>query len=133
MTLLEVRHISVSIARAPEDVYSFASKVENVPRWASGLGSAVRNVNRDWVVDGPLGQVKVRFVEPNDLGILDHDVTLASGVTIHNPLRVVPNGTGSEVTFTVFRQPGMSEQQFAEDAKAVERDLKVLKDLLEKN
>jgi hypothetical protein len=133
MTLLEVRHISVSIARAPEDVYSFASKVENVPRWASGLGRAVRNVNRDWVVDGPLGQVKVRFVEPNDLGILDHDVTLASGVTIHNPLRVVPNGTGSEVTFTVFRQPGMSEQQFAEDAKAVERDLKVLKDLLEKN
>jgi Polyketide cyclase / dehydrase and lipid transport len=131
MTLLEVRHISISIARAPQDVYSFASTIENVPRWASGLGGAIRNVNGDWVVDGPLGQVKLRFVEPNDLRILDHDVTLASGVTVHNPLRVVPNGTGSEVTFTLFRQPGMSDEQFAEDAKAVERDLKVLKGLLE--
>jgi hypothetical protein len=33
---------------------------------------------------------------------LDHDVTLPSGETLSNPMRVVPNGTGSEVVFTLF-------------------------------
>ncbi len=64
-----------------------------------------------WIADGPLGRVKVRCVERNDFGVLDHDVVLESGVTIHNPIRVVPNGAGSEVTFTLLRQPGVSPEK----------------------
>jgi len=63
---------------------------------------------------------------------MDHDVKLESGVTIHNPMRVVPNGDGSEFIFTLIRQPGMSDAQFAKDKAAVETDLKTLKDLLER-
>jgi hypothetical protein len=62
---------------------------------------------------------------------MDHDVTLDSGITVHNPMRVVPNGEGSEFTFTLIRQPGMSDAQFAADAVAVEKDLQALKALLE--
>jgi hypothetical protein len=62
---------------------------------------------------------------------LDHDVELESGVSIHNPMRVVPNGEGSEFVFTLIRQPGMSDGQFAKDRAAVENDLKTLKDVLE--
>lgn len=36
--LLEVRHISVSIRRAPRDVYEFAANAQNMPQWARGLG-----------------------------------------------------------------------------------------------
>ena len=46
-------------------------------------------------------------------------------------MRVVPNGEGSELTFTLFQQPGMSQQQFEEDAQAVAHDLHTLKTLLE--
>lgn len=130
-TLLEVRHVSVSINRAPQDVYRFASNVENLPKWATGLGKTIRQVNGEWVADGPMGPVSVRFVQPNDLGVLDHDVTLETGATFHNPLRVVPNGTGSEVVFTLFREPSVSAEKFAEDARWVEKDLGVLKALLE--
>jgi hypothetical protein len=63
---------------------------------------------------------------------MDHDVTLESGVTIHNPMRVVPNGEGSEFVFTLIRRPGMSDEQFAKDKTAVENDLKTLKHLLER-
>lgn len=73
----------------------------------------------------------MRFTERNALGVLDHDVVLPSGVTIHNPIRVLPNGEGSEVAFTLFRQPGVSAVTFEEDAKAVERDLRALKAVLE--
>lgn len=75
---------------------------------------------------------RVTFAERNPFGVMDHDVTLASGLTIHNPMRVVPNGTGSEMVFTLIRQPGMSDEQFAEDAAAITSDLKTLKQLLER-
>ena len=73
-----------------------------------------------------MGKVQIRFVEKNTFGILDHDVILASGVKLHNPMRVVPNGRGSEVMFTLFRQPDMSDAQFAADAQWVEKDLRML-------
>jgi hypothetical protein len=79
-----------------------------------------------------MGKAKIRFAEKNQFGILDHDVILESGVTFHNPMRVVPNGRSSEVIFTLFGQPGMSDEQFSEDAKWVEKDLTILRDLLEK-
>ena len=47
-------------------------------------------------------------------------------------MRVVANGTGAEVMFTLLRTPGMTEDAFAADAAAVERDLKALKALLER-
>ena len=62
---------------------------------------------------------------------MDHDVKLESGVTIHNPMRIVPNGEGSEFVFTLIRQPGVSDGQFAQDKAAVESDLKTLKGVLE--
>jgi hypothetical protein len=131
-TLLPVRHISVSIRSSPEDVYAFASNIENLPRWASGLGGSIRNVGGEWIADGPMGPVKVRIAAPNEFGVLDHDVVLPSGTTVHNPMRVVPNGTGSEVTFTLLRSPEATEEQFDRDAEWVEKDLRTLKDLLER-
>jgi hypothetical protein len=129
--LLEVRNISVSIHRAPSDVYAFISNGENVPRWAAGLGNRARRADGEWLVEGGLGSVRVRFAPPNDLGVADHDVVLENGVTVHNPIRVVPNGSGSTVIFTLLRQPGVSARQFDRDARAVENDLGTLKTLLE--
>jgi hypothetical protein len=132
-TTLEVRHISVSIERSADDVYRFAANVENWRQWASGLGESLRKVGADWVVTGPMGEVRVRLAEPNAYRVLDHDVTLPTGVTVHNPLRVLPNGTGSEVIFSVFRQPGTSHQDFAADTGTVEKDLRTLKRVLEQH
>jgi hypothetical protein len=46
-------------------------------------------------------------------------------------MRVVANGSGSEVLFTLFQLPGMSEEAFVADAGMVERDLRGLKSRLE--
>ena len=131
-TLHQVRHVSVSIARSPDDVYAFVSNPENLPRWASGLAGAIRNVGGEWIADAPAGKVRIRFVPRNPFGVLDHDVVLESGATVHVPLRVVPNGSGSEVVFTLLRQPDMTDEKFAEDARWVEKDLGALKRLLER-
>ena len=128
----DVLHLSVSIARRPAEVYEFASDPRNLPRWAAGLArSEIRRDGDEWIADAPFGKVRVRFAESNSFGVMDHDVTLESGVTIHNAMRVVPNGEGSEFVFTLIRQPGTSDEEFANDKAAVENDLKTLKELLE--
>jgi hypothetical protein len=129
----EVQHISVYIARGPAEVYAFASDPRNLLRWAAGLArSEVRKDGDGWIVDAPFGQVRLKFAERNSFGVMDHDVQLESGVTIHSPMRVVPNGAGSELTFTLIRRPGVSDGEFAQDKAAVEKDLKTLKELLER-
>lgn len=130
--LPESRHVSISIRRPAHEVYRFASEPENLPRWASGLGGSIRKDGGEWIADGPMGAVKVRFAEPNELGILDHEVELPTGETFYNPLRVVPNGAGSEMIFTLFRPPDESDEKFAQDAELVATDLQTLKELLER-
>jgi hypothetical protein len=59
-----------------------------------------------------MGTVKVKFAEKNQFGVLDHDVTLPSGVKVYNPMRVFPNDDGSELVFTLYRRPDVSDQEF---------------------
>ncbi|MFD2270294.1 hypothetical protein ACFS07_02015 [Undibacterium arcticum] len=63
--------------------------------------------------------------------MLDHYVLPDNGDEIYIPMRVIANGAGSEIVFTLFRLPGVSDRQFAEDRAWVQRDLAALKQLLE--
>lgn len=127
-----VRHLSISIARSPADVYEVAADPQNLPRWAQGLaGASVRRHGDAWVTSSPMGEITFRFAPRNTFGVLDHDVTLPTGETVHNPMRVVPNGGGSEVIFTLFRRPGMTDDEIERDVAAVDRDLRALKTLIE--
>ncbi len=129
--LFDVHNIDISIHRPPNEVYDLAHDGKNLPSWASGIGKSVRPERGAWIAEGPLGRVSIRFAERNDLGVLDHDVTLPSGDVVHNPMRVVPNGDGSTVTFTVLRLPGVTKEAFQEDISTVKKDLARLKELLE--
>lgn len=125
------RHLSRVVAAAPDVVYAYAADPDHLPNWASGLASspAVREGDA-LVVDSPMGRVTVRFVPPNDLGVLDHDVTLPSGVTVTNPMRVLPHPEGAEILFTV-RQLDGSDKEFDQDAALIEADLRTLARLIE--
>lgn len=125
------RILTIAIERDARDVYAFASQPGNLPRWAAGLGSGVTRAGEDWHVETPQGRLRLRFAPPNDYGVLDHTVTLPEGTEVDVPVRVVPNASGAEVMFTLFRQPGMSDADFERDAEAVKADLATLKRLLE--
>ncbi|MDO8383222.1 MAG: SRPBCC family protein [Microbacterium sp.] len=119
-------HVSRVIPVPADVVYAYASEVENLPAWAAGLAQS--NVTRDGddlVVESPMGQVRVRFVEQNTFGVLDHDVSLPSGTVVTNPLRVVAHPDGCEVIFTV-RQIELTDDEFARDIRMVEADLERL-------
>jgi hypothetical protein len=127
------KQVSIAINKNVNEVYQFISTPENMPRWAAGLSqSQMVKSGDDWIAESPMGKVKVHFAEKNKFGVVDHDVTLPSGETNHNPLRVVRNGEGSEVIFTLYRLPKVTDADFDKDAAAVKKDLEKLKSLLEK-
>ena len=114
--MLPARHISISIARAWREVYDFACLPDNLAKWAAGLDAAAQ----------------VSVTPRNDYGVIDHDVTLPDGAVVHVPLRVLANGEGAEVVFTLFQLPQMTVADVDRDAAAVAADLRTLKELLEK-
>lgn len=114
------------------EVYAFAHTMENLPQWASGLASGIEQEKGEWFTSSPMGRVKVAMAPPNAFGVLDHDVTLPDGQTVHNALRVSPAGEGSVLTFVVLRLPGVEDEDFRNDVAHVARDLKSLKALLER-
>lgn len=48
-------------------------------------------------------------------------------------MRVFANQAGSEVAITVFMQPGVMGDAFAEDLRQVKADLQTLKEILEQD
>jgi hypothetical protein len=127
----ETRTVSITIRRDWREVYDFACVPENAPRWASGLATTIRREGDHWIGEGPDGRVAVRFSPRNDYGVLDHHVTPGSGVDMYIPMRVIANGSGAEVSLTLFRAPGASDALFARDQEWVARDLEALRTLLE--
>lgn len=131
MPMSQSHTLSISIHHNCRAAYEFLCQPQNFPKWASGLCQSIKQVDGEWIAETPQGPLTVRFTTPNDFGVLDHYVIPASGVEIYVPMRVIANGTGCELVFTLFRPPEMSDAKFAEDIAWVERDLTAVKALLE--
>ncbi|MES3040825.1 MAG: SRPBCC family protein [Pseudomonadota bacterium] len=134
MHTAEARTLSICIRRSPTVVYEFMANPYSLPLWASGLGSSIcagASADEGWIAETGQGSITIHFSPINDFGVLDHVVTLTSGVSLFVPMRVLINGNGSEVLLTLFRQQNMSDARFEADAEWVVRDLKALKLLLE--
>jgi hypothetical protein len=132
MAVHESKIITVSIDRDWRQAYEFACVPQNFSRWAAGLGSGLERSGEEWTARDPEGRtIRIRFSPPNEYGVLDHVVVAEDGTEIPIPLRIVPNGTGAEVIFVLYRLPGISAAAFEADAAAVTRDLEALKGLLE--
>ena len=125
----EVLHVSI---RAPrQEVIAFLSDMDRWRTWAPWIRSVARSAPSEWTLETDAGRMTVHFVEPNPLGVLDHEVTLQSGATVLNSMRVLPNGDGSELVMVLFQQPTDSTEQFERDLQAVREDLARLKSAAE--
>ena len=125
------RTLNVSIGVAPQKVYDFVSNGANLPKWAPAFCLSAKQAKDGWLVETPQGPVTIRLAPKNSLGVVDHDVIPAKGPAVHVPMRVIPNGFGTEVLFTLLKTPEMSDDRFKEDMRLVQQDQATLKKVLE--
>lgn len=128
----QTTNISISIDNSKEKVYEFASNPENFPKWLAFVKSVSKKSNTFWNAESDLGNIEIELTPENEFGIIDHKVKLPDGTQVYNPLRVIDNGKGSEIIFTLYKMPDKTDEEFNADANLVKADLKVLKDILEK-
>ena len=129
---VESRQITVRIDRSFSKVYEFLVDPANWNQWAFGLGKNIRRSGDGWVADSGGGVARVQFTPQNSFGVVDHTVIRPSGQRVYVPMRLIANSSGCELIFTLFREPSMSDAQFASDSAYVQRDLNGLKRLLER-
>jgi hypothetical protein len=128
----DTRHLAERLDVPADDVYAYVADPAHLIDWAPGLGESVDQVDGEWFVESKgMGRVRVEFAPENPFGVLDHVVTLTTGETFLNPVRVVPYGEGSEIVFSVRRAPGTSDDDFERDTGLVAADLARLKEILE--
>lgn len=131
--MLEAKVITCPVRRDARELYDLLWRPESFPLWASGLsGGLLEPDGEAWRAQGPERPIRITFTGHNAFGVMDHWVDLGSGRVVYVPLRIVANQQGSEVMLTLFRQPGMSDEQFAADEAWVRRDLAALKELAER-
>lgn len=122
----------VFIRCAASEVYSFLASPENLPSWATAFCSAVQEIGGKCLAETPRGPFPVRIADKNDFGVVDHHVELGPDQEVHIPIRVLKNGDGAEVFFTIFRPADMRDERYTTEVEMVERDLDTLKKLLER-
>lgn len=131
MPLRKAAVVHTSIHAPPRRVYEYLCDLRNWPRFAPWIRSVRTTSGGGGTFETDDGPMHLRFGAANAFGILDHHVTTASGSEIYNPLRVIANGDGSELVFVLFQAESVSDDEFAADRKAVERDLARIRKLLE--
>jgi hypothetical protein len=128
----ELQHLSTYLERPAAEVYAYVVNPANLPTWAAGLSGSIEQREGRWFAESPMGEVEVIFAPENPYFVLDHDVKLPDGTTFHNPMRVIADGSGSEVVFTLRRRSDQSDEDYEADATAIRTDLATLKRLLER-
>ena len=128
---LPSRVVAQACDATADDVYDFAHRVENLPRWAAGLATTLVQEDGHWFTDTPGGRLRIAMAPRNALHVMDHDVTLPDGRTVHNAFRVTPTGDGSLIAFVVLRLPEASDADFERDCGLVAADLRTLATLVE--
>ena len=134
--MLETRTIKRSIASTPRQVTEDLADPGNHPLWATeffaGPGEFVGAGIWRMKVPAMGGDVQMKVDSDIEAGIVDLYLAPAGrDFDAALPVRVIPNGVGADVLFTLARMPGQTEEAFEQGVESMERELDQLKSRLE--
>jgi hypothetical protein len=128
-TINRTGHRSLGIAAAPAEVHAYLAEAGNLPAWAPGFASRVSRSGASWLVsrDGAEFTIDV-LVEPRS-GTVDF---VAAGDHARGLFtRVLPNGEGSEVVFTLMFAPDTPEGAITAQMLTLETELAAVRNACE--
>lgn len=130
--IMKTETLNIYIDRSWQDVYEFVSDLMNFPKWAKTFCRSVKKLDSIWFkIETPQGPTRIRISPRNEFGVVDHYLISPKGAEVYVSMRVVQNGAGSEIIFTLFQQPWMTNAQLASDRALVAQDLVKLKKQME--
>ena len=132
--MLKSRDITTPLHRRYADVYGFLAEPTNFALWGgTEPDTEMKHLGgSDYLVVLPSGRRVMRFTPLNDFGVLDYQVFMEGETNGPvTPVRIHPNQDGSEIVFTWFQRPGVSDEQFESEAEWAYSDLLRMKAYIE--
>jgi hypothetical protein len=127
----EVYTASTVIRRPPEQVFEFARKPENQPRWAINFVKSTEPIGAGkYRMQTPYGPMTYRVDADPAHGTIDFVFDTPAGSNVL-PARVVPHAAGSMFLFTITRAPQMDDGAWSEGQTGLDGELAELKRILE--
>jgi uncharacterized protein YndB with AHSA1/START domain len=112
---------SIAIDAPPHEVHRYIADPANIPRWAPAFATAIRPRGEHWVTTSSRGDAEIVVASNRDVGTVD--ILSAADRTRGAFVRVIPNGTLSEVLFTLFFEPGTPEESIVAQMTVVDDEL----------
>ena len=120
---------SLGIAASPADVHTYLSDASNLPAWAPGFAPRISPSGASWLVTRDDAEFTIDVVaEPRSGSV---DFVAADDHARGLFARVLPNGDGSEVVFTLLFAPDAPEDAVATQLLTLERELAAVRDACE--
>jgi uncharacterized protein YndB with AHSA1/START domain len=119
INLAETR--SISIGASPAAVHEYLADARRLPEWAPAFATEVRPKGGHWVVTQGATELDVAILANRDCGTVD--IVAAANHSLGAFLRVLPNGPGSELLFTLLFAPDTPEHQIEAQMTTVENEL----------
>ena len=124
--------LAVTIKRSPQEVYDFIADLSNWPKFSEFAANFERVHDSEYIAHTSQGDVRVIAHFDSQKLILDTDCILPSGESQLIPYRVVPNKIGAELMMTNFRAASSTRQEYDEQLRWMEVELKQIKRILER-
>jgi cold-inducible RNA-binding protein len=109
--------LTASLPGNARDLFTRISDPDNLPQWHPSFCRSLRRENGSLLVESPRGTVPVHFVRDDHSLVLDIVVLVAEGIKLTHAIRLLPNGEGSEIVWTLVKPEGITDSVFHEQLR----------------
>jgi cold-inducible RNA-binding protein len=109
--------LTASLPGNPQTIFAFIADSENLSSWFSSFCRSLRRENGSLLVESPRGAVPVRFVRNDHSLVLDIVVQPAEGIELTHAIRLLSNGEGAEMVWTLVKPLGLLDSVFHEQLR----------------
>lgn len=121
--------VTVVLDAPSREVFDFLARVESLPEWATEFARELRRQDGRVKVVNRLGEFWFEIEAHPDTGVIDMYSGPEPDRLALFPTRVVPLPDGrSAFTFTMFQQPGMSDELYESQHASLRRELAILEE-----
>jgi RNA recognition motif-containing protein len=109
--------LTASLPQDAQTLFAWIADPENLPKWHTSFCRSLRKENGSLIAESPRGPVPVRFIRDDRTLVLDLLAEVAEGIELTNAIRILSNGEGSEIVWTLVKADGLSEAVFHEQVR----------------
>ena len=109
--------LTASLPHDAQALFAWIAEPDNLSRWHSSFCRSVRKTDGALIVESPRGAISTRFIRDDHSLVLDILAEVVEGIELAHALRVLRNGDGSELIWTLVKPDGISDSVFHEQVR----------------